>query len=92
MSIQKCCNITRLNLLAKSKDIPYLEYVKNIISSNDWIAILIKFADTLDHVERLPYIEDIEIQARLSAKYAKSLKMLRVALDESLNCPPKDIH
>lgn len=90
-SFNEAKNFPRLGLLTKPKNFPYLDYIKNIIKSNDWIVILVKFADMLDHVERLPFITDEAIQKRLSAKYVEPLKLLRFAVEVRINYLPNNI-
>lgn len=67
----------RLRLLTKPDDTPYDEYVAKVVNFGDKITLLVKFADMIDHIERLPLIEDEKTRKRLQEKYREPYKLLR---------------
>lgn len=78
-------NIKRIKELSKPKNTPYNVYINSIIRSLDWIVILTKFGDLVDHVERLPFIGDEETQKRLTEKYLEPLKHVRMRTKQMLD-------
>lgn len=69
--------IPRLRLLTKPDDTPYGRYIDNILSFGDKIVLLVKLADMIDHIRRLPFIKDDATQKRLQEKYREPYRMLR---------------
>lgn len=56
-------------ILTKQKNQKYLDYIQNIINSNNKYAILVKIADIQDHLQTICLIQDINVRNRLLKKY-----------------------
>lgn len=55
-------------ILTKQKNQKYLDYIQNIINSNNKYAILVKIADIQDHLQTIYLIQDINVRNRLLKK------------------------
>lgn len=71
--------------LTRRKEASYEEYIDKIIRNGDKTALLVKFADMLDHVDRIPFIQDQFIRQRLQAKYEKPMTLLRRVVDQKFS-------
>lgn len=58
-----------IKILTKQKNQKYLDYIQNIINSNNKYAILVKIADIQDHLQTICLIQDINVRNRLLKKY-----------------------
>lgn len=65
-----------LQLLTRSKDLPYADYIARIAKNET--ATQIKIADIIDNVERLPLLRDTEQRLRLAKKYRAALDTLGI--------------
>ena len=67
--------INALRLLTHSKDVPYFDYVQNIINSNNPIALQVKYNDLQHNYARGKAYPDLQ------AKYGKALEMVKAAIE-----------
>ena len=70
--------VPSLRLLTKSDGMSYGDYVERIMASGDHVALLVKFAVMIDHVERLPLVKDERTRKRLQEKYREPYRLLRL--------------
>lgn len=73
-------NIEILKILTKSKKEKYDDYINRIINSKNSTALLVKFGDLIDHVNRLGLLSDRNVRARLKKKYILALEKIRLAV------------
>ncbi len=60
--------IDSIRKLTRPQNLDYLDYIAAIVACNDTAALLVKFADLIDHVECLPLVDDVATRERLAAK------------------------
>lgn len=61
--------IKSLRILDHSPEVKYRCYINRILDSNNSTSIFVKYADILDHIANLPFIEDGATRTRFEKKY-----------------------
>ena len=76
-------NVMRsVKILTKPKSQPYLEYIFDVIDSDDAAAFYVKRADMQSNLERVDLIEDEATRGRLRHKYRSGLAVLKYGVDK----------
>lgn len=74
----------------KSDGKTYIEWVQSIADSGNVRAIRIKLADNEDNSDPKRIAQLPESERSIVKRYQRSMKILRVALEKSCECPKKD--
>lgn len=68
----------RVQMLTKPKNMPYEEYIKNVLNCDSELAISVKLTDVRSNTERLHLIKDDNLRQRLTKKYSKWLEFPQI--------------
>lgn len=79
----------RIKILTKPHNQSYNDYITNITDSHDWVIELVKFADLVDHLQRLPLIQDSRTRSRLYKKYREPYDLIRTKLKSTIDLDQK---